>query len=184
MGLSVDRNVEWEYLQWLGMIAGIGNSSNPNYTYGLLAEQLYRKEFVWSVENDDNRAENSLYLRNTFRKEFGGAPIVGPPSMYEVMISLAEKLAFDMSEESEDIAYWFNILLVNSGLIEFNDERYTEDFATASAVDNIVRRIIFRKYNPDGSGGLFPLERPPEDQRGVELWFQLASYVLERSGYR
>ena len=184
MTLDQDRNVEWEYLQWLGMQANIGNSNDPRYTYGLLAEQLYRKEFRWSVENDDNRAENSLYLRETFQQEFGGAPIVGPPSVYEVMISLAEKLAFDMSEESEDVGYWFRILLENSGLDRFNDELYLQDFTTASAVDNVVNKIIFRRYDSDGSGGLFPLKNPPEDQRGVELWFQLASYVLERSGYR
>ncbi len=179
-----NRNVEWEYLQWLNEVAGLNNSMNPAKTYSLLAERLYRKEFVWSVGNDDNRADDGLYLRDNFQRQYGGVPIVGPPSMFEVLISLSQRLAFDMSEENDDPAYWFHILLANANLDQFTDEYFLSDYSTPSRVDNILNRIIFRKYDADGSGGLFPLRNPSEDQRGVELWFQLAEYVLERSGYR
>ena len=177
------RNVEWEYLQWLGTLVGNDLYTHPDETYLCLLEQLYRKEFDWRVANDDNRIEDALHLRVEFQNLYGGTDIVGGASLLEVMIVLARRLAFDMSEESDDVGYWFRILLSNTELIIFHDAYYWDDYSTPSAVDNILNTIIFRNYGPDGSGGFFPLNYPKEDQRGVELWYQMAAYVLERSGY-
>ena len=176
------RNVEWEYLNWLSDKAGISVRSNPYSSYDTLLRQLNTKEFVWSVPNDDNRIENGLYLRTHFLREFGGPEVSGFCSLLEILIVLSEKLAFQMSEENDEPGYWFHVILDNAGLLEFNDAHYFEDYTTTTQVDNILNKIIFRKYEYNGEGGLFPLERPREDQRGVELWYQLSAFVLERSG--
>jgi hypothetical protein len=41
--------------------------------------------------------------------------------------------------------------------------------------------VIHRYYQPNGHGGFFPLENPQDDQRHVELWYQLNEYVMERN---
>jgi hypothetical protein len=71
---------------------------------------------------------------------------------------------------------WFWVLLNNLGLEQCNDESDYDQ----NAVDILLDQLIWREYLEDGRGGLFPLERPAEDQRDVELWYQLNAYVVER----
>jgi hypothetical protein len=40
-----------------------------------------------------------------------------------------------------------------------------------------MERCVWRTYEPNGVGGFFPLENPNEDQREVELWYQMSAYV-------
>lgn len=181
--MDENRNVEWEYLSYLVSMAGLDRSNYPGFSYSLLAEQMYRKEFSWSVVNDDNRVSDALYIRSKFHEYHGGADIIGPASMLEILIVLSYELAFQLSEENDDPRYWFEVLLKTSGLNKYTDECYLNDYVTPNYVDGVLNRIIFRKYDYDGSRGLFPLERPTEDQRSVELWYQLASFAMERSGY-
>lgn len=179
-----NRNVEWEYLQWLGEVVGETNSSDPSQTYSLLLEQLFRKEFYWSIEHDDNRTHDALRLRELFLYQFGGRDIVGGASVLEIMVVLSDKLAYDMSEVSDDVAFWFRDILSNLNLDRYTDEYYLSDYTTNSQVDNIINRVLNRRYKENGEGGFFPLNNPPSDQRGVELWDQVSSYILEQSGYR
>ena len=181
MSTTRTRNVEWEYLMWLSDISGFDTSSNAPGFWNLI-KQLYNKGFIWVVPNDDNRVGDGMYLRELFQEEFGGLPIFGPTNMLEVMVVLARRLSFEMSEESDDVGYWFAILLNNAGLDQFPDDRYIVDPAAKNNVDHILERIIKREYDHDGSGGFFPITFPEEDQRGVELWYQLNSYILERGG--
>lgn len=178
----IKRDMEWEYLQWLIDKADISDDMDPYRSYDMLLTQLNNKEFEWIVPNDDNRLENGLYLRVHFQREVGGPEVSGYCSLLEVFVALAGKMAFQMSKESDDPGYWFYIMMDNVGLLRFTDAYYNNDYSTASQVDNILNTIIFRKYEYNGEGGLFPLKRPKEDQRHVELWYQLSAYVLERSG--
>ena len=178
-----ERDMEWEYLVWLSEKSGIELEGNPDDTYRSLLEQMNRKEFVWSVPNDDNRLEDGLYLRVLFNLEVGGGEVSGYCSFLEVLVALAENLAFQLSEESDNTGYWVHDLLVNSGLLLYSDSYYQSSISTPSKVDNVLNRIMFRRYNFDGRGGLFPLQDPPEDQRAVELWYQLQAYAIERSSF-
>ena len=47
-------------------------------------------------------------------------------------------------------------------------------------VADAMAAIIWRTYDSNGYGGLFPLRNPREDQRKVELWYQLNAYLLEQ----
>ena len=38
---------------------------------------------------------------------------------------------------------------------------------------------VERRYKRSGEGGLFPLKNAAKDQRKVEIWYQLSSYLLE-----
>lgn len=143
-----------------------------------MLEQLFLTEFVWFIPNDDNRAEDGRDLRREFLSELDIEPHdpewakIGC-SMLEMMVGLSRRLAFQADGEPRD---WFWDLIKNAGLDRFNDQkRYNQE-----TVANILEKIIWRTYHEDGRGGLFPLQRAQEDQRDVELWYQLSAYLLEK----
>lgn len=168
--------LEESYLNWLCHQVG----SATGNTHSRMLEQLFFKEFVWYIPNDDNRAADGRELRREFLGEeredvdpdFTGCGC----SMLELYVGLARRASFeDVQERSTN--YWFWHLIKNSDLYRFNDNKkpFTD------TVDDILDKIIWRRYGPDGQGGLFPLKHPHEDQRVVELWYQLSAYLLERT---
>ena len=74
---------------------------------------------------------------------------------------------------------WFWHMIQNLGL-----EQKTDAYMLAphqqEDIQDVVDRVIWRQYDPNGHGGLFPMTNPHEDQRKVELWYQVNSYLLER----
>jgi hypothetical protein len=49
----------------------------------------------------------------------------------------------------------------------------------AQRVNDILYALIWRTYDPDGSGGFFPLLHSKKDQRQIEIWYQMHAYVRE-----
>ncbi len=169
--------LEEEYFVWLYSQVGAVNLKNPSRTHWSLLRQLFKKEFVWFVPNDDNRVEDGRDLRYEFLEE-RGIEDPGPTwrglgcSMLEMLIGLSRRLAFQADGEPIE---WFWQLLENLEIVH-NDQHYND--ALAEEIDDALDRVIWRTYNSDGSGGLFPLQNPREDQRQVEIWYQLGAYVL------
>lgn len=165
------------YLRWLYSQVASVRYRNPYRTYWSLARQLYITEFVWFVPNDDNRVEDGRNLRNEFLTEHPEAPVNdewvhAPCSMLEMLIALSRRLSFEAEGEPRA---WFWHLLRNIDLHEVNDgDPYPEEDVT-----DVLNTVIFRQYRPDGHGGLFPLEDAHADQRQVELWYQMAAYLLQ-----
>lgn len=76
--------------------------------------------------------------------------------------------------------YYFWKLIENLGLNKCTDDKWytiNGDFF----VEDAVCRVNDRLFGADGSGGLFPLRKPSRDQRGVEIWYQMQSWLLENS---
>lgn len=164
------------YFQWLYSQVGSENVRNRSKTYWELLRELHKKEFVWIVPNDDNRAEDGRDLRQEFLSETNIEPEADwlrlGCSMLELLIGLSRRLAFGDDGEPRD---WFWHLMDNLGLRIYNDAR----IRSLERIDEILDRVIWRTYEPDGTGGLFPLKQPAQDQREVELWYQLSAYLLE-----
>ena len=166
------------YLTWLYRQIGSIRFKSPARTHWSLARQLYTKEFVWIVPNDDNRVEDGRDLRYEFIAEEGLVD-VDPEwmalgcSMLEMLIALSRRFAFEMEGEPRR---WFWHMLGNVGLNLTDDDDIQKE-----EIDEALDCIIWRTYLPDGTGGLFPLKSPTQDQREVELWYQLSAYILERS---
>jgi hypothetical protein len=95
-------------------------------------------------------------------------------SMLELLIALSRRLSFEAEGEPRD---WFWHMLENLDLEQFNDQEYNDLYA--KGIDKLLDQVIWRTYFPDGSGGIFPLREPKEDQRDVEIWYQLSAYLLE-----
>lgn len=172
------------YFVWLYNQVGDPEIEDPTRTYWRILRQLYTKEFVWVVPNDDNRIADGTDLRYEFVDESELTDVdlnwirLGC-SMLELLIGLSRRLSFEADGEPRE---WFWELMQNLGLHKYDDKRYSNKPETAEKVtDTVLDRVIWRNYQPDGQGGLFPLKRTDKDQRDVELWYQLSEYVLEKT---
>jgi hypothetical protein len=163
----------------------------PDKSYLLLALALRKKEFYWTVPNDDNRGIDGKFLRDCFRSlssEYDDADALdGPCNMLELLIGLARRMDDTMQDpegptgamsEEDRVARWFWEILGNVGLDYYTDEVWVEKCGTMM-VDMILNRILDRTYHRNGKGGLFPLRTPKKDQRKVEIWYQMSTYLLE-----
>lgn len=176
----MDKPLDELYFHWLYSQVGDPETKNPSRSYWRMLKQLYTKEFVWIIPNDDNRIEDGKDLRFEFIDQSGLADVdlnwvqLGC-SMFELLVGLSRRLAFEAEGEPRD---WFWHLIRNLGLQDYNDRsRYNEQL-----VDVVLDNVIWRNYSEDGHGGLFPLKcslSPIPDQREVELWYQLSAYVLD-----
>ena len=175
---SDSRTLDARYLDWLYKKIGPLQNRNPARSYWSLAQMLFTKEFTWFVPNDDNRVEDGKELREEFLDETAAERdnlwLDQGCSMLEMMIALSRRCAFQTDDEPFE---WFWVLADNLGLRPFVDENFTEDYYVD--VDVILERVINRTYEHSGRGGLFPLRYPEVDQREVEIWYQMAAYLME-----
>lgn len=162
------------YLEWLYNLVG-RQTKNADHWKLLTAMNSY--EFVMLVPNDDNRCSDGEALRREFAQEEG---IYLPRawksmgcSVLEMMISVSRHLAFEMDGSEGS---WFWHLVSNLDLSRYNDSRFNERW-----INQVLERLVWRQYNSNGKGGLFPLKDPHEDQKDVEIWFQMEEYMLEMS---
>jgi hypothetical protein len=174
----VNTELDELYLTWLYSQVGSVTLKNPSRTYWSIFRLLYRKEFVWFVPNDDNRAEDGKDLRYEFidDKELEDVSLdwmnLGC-SVFELLIGLSRRLAFEAGGEPLE---WFWEFMENLEFRAYNDKSHIPTEEIEAALD----QVIWRTYNPDGAGGLFPLRYPERDQRDIEIWYQMSAYLKER----
>lgn len=167
------------YFTWLCDLVGSVEVGNRKQTYWNLLRQLYKTEFVWLIPNDDNRAEDGRELRLEFidQKQINVTDDHWMDlgcSVLELIVGISRRLQFEADSE---VHIWFWHLIRNLKLDEFSDDYYNE-----ARVEEILLILIYRTYHGSGNGGLFPLQKPVENQRRVELWYQMSAYLLEK-GY-
>lgn len=166
------------YLRWLYRQFADPEQTRPSRTYWNLARCLYTTEFIWIIPNDDNRVKDGNYLRHEFAEEQGLSD-VDPDwmslgcSFLEMLIALTRRLAFSGDGEPSD---WFWELIGNLE-IRYSDARVLP----MSHIHEVCNTVMYRTYRSNGRGGLFPLRHPRQDQRWVEIWFQLNAYLLEHA---
>lgn len=164
------------YLRWLyGQVADVKIRRGPQTYWGLL-KQLFKTEFTWFVPNDANRAIDGVELRYEWALECA----IGHDkdwfdlecSLLEMLIALARRAEFQNGESPED---WFWHFMKNLEFSEFHDtSRYSKNFVTKR-----VAVVLERRYDRHGNGGIFPIKNSIEDQRKVEIWYQLCTYLLQ-----
>lgn len=165
------------YFDWLCDI--VARPKNERYKYTELIGQLYTKEFVWTISNDDNRAADGKELREIYLLEIGATKVdllwyELECSVLEMLIALARRVSFETEVSATD---WFWKFIQNLGLHHFSDNVYRQEIA--EDVDEVLDRLLLRHYGRDGTGGLFPLRHHHPDQRRVEIWYQMAAYLME-----
>jgi hypothetical protein len=172
--MTTDRLRE-EYLQWL--YPQLRDVHSTPGTYLDLAQLMFDKPFQWTVDHDDNRLVDGLDLRTEFRhltnRSIAQMEQLPPCSFLEVLIGLSRRLEFVAGGEAPG---WAWQLITNLGLHKLSDPLTRR---RAHKVDEIMETAIWRRYDPDGQGGFFPLAWPEGDQTRVELWYQLNAYAVE-----
>jgi hypothetical protein len=142
-----------------------------------LLQIMFNKEFIWTVPHDDNRVVDGLDLRAEFCYARHIRPDalkdLGPASFLEVLVGLSRRLSFAAGGQARG---WAKQLMVNLELHRMPDPLSKRK---AKQAEDILDTCMRRTYTPDGQGGFFPLAWPDEDQREVELWYQMAAYINE-----
>ncbi len=161
------------YLDFLEPRVGVDTSSQG--AYWDILNIMFAKEFVWLVPNDDNRIVDGLDIRAEWEwfDNVGQVVDLGPCSFLEVLIGISRRMAFITDESAEG---WGWQLLTNLRLDKMRDP--LSQYKVRKAHD-ILDVVIWRNYNSDGSGGFFPLMRPKNNQREIELWYQMSEYFEE-----
>lgn len=162
-----------EYFAWLCDRVGVPPDAGE---YSGLLSIMHGTEFVWVIGNDDNRISDGRDLRHEYLLEKGykgGDVNEVAVSFLEVLIGLSERVAFLVDQEPID---WAWNLIKNLKLGGFHDPLTGKE---VRKIMHTLEGVIWRRYGPDGSGGFFPLSHPKDDQRVVEIWYQMTAYIEE-----
>lgn len=173
--------LEEHYFRWLYSKVASVLEKDKSKTYWEVAKGMYSEEYIWIVPNDDNRLEDGRSLRFQFIAEEDisrddecteSCFMEMGCSIFEMLVALVQRLSF---EDGRSTRVWWLELLKNLRLDEYPDTGppLQED------LDAIFEKLLWRTYESDGSGGLFPLKNPKQDQRVVEIWYQLSAYLNE-----
>lgn len=185
LNTAFSYNVNQDYFEWL---CDLVNVDQEDKSWWILLKDLHKKQFYSLIPHDENRASDGVELREEFLRDNCWYPkyieIEGECSVLEMLIGLARRIDFEMSDPYHDSTcdqtiYWFWEMIDNLGLITFSDDRYA-DCKGVCYVDEIIDRFLKRDYSWNGEGGLFPLKNSHEDQRKVEIWYQMNAYLSER----
>jgi hypothetical protein len=173
------------YFAWLYAQIGSIKNRNPAKSHWLLAKQLYSKEFLFYIPNDDNRAEDGKFLREEFLNE-NPEDCTGTVeawldlgcSFLEMLIAVSRRASFEAPEEGNNTpGDWFWRIMRNLDLDWYTDKVRIPN--REGAIDHVLEAVMTRTYHADGSGGMFPLMDPTSDQRTTEIWYQMAAYLIE-----
>lgn len=177
------RQAYFEYLYDL-----VKEDAPERKDYWMLLSDLQAFKFYWSVEHDENRAQDGIDLRRRYLEgewwANGEEALSGECSMLEMLIALAERMAFELAgtDVSPDIyrtgsCFWE--MVENLGLTRYSDGEY-ERLNGPFVVNKTLHDVVTRNYDETGVGGIFPLRGDYGDQRCVELWYQMQEYLTER----
>jgi hypothetical protein len=174
----MNEPLESLYFNWLCAKVIVTDKSTPSLTHWKLLRLLHNTEFIWQLMGDDNRAEDGMDLRYEFvmaadipddehwRTESGC-------SLLEMFIGFSRRAEFQTGDRARD---WFWEFMTNLGLEEWNDG---SDVPEEQIVD-VLDTLVWRTYNANGYGGIFPLDNPTSDQRKVEIWYQFCDYLVDK----
>ena len=153
--------------------------------YDRLFSALQARIFTYKHPMDKNRAMDAISMRDLYREETEKrAPSnVLPPTVLEFFVAISKRMNYICSSFDQDKTkeiFWR--LMANLKLNDMSDVRY-EILGGDRQVNDILDRFLDRQYEVDGSdGGLFPMARPRQNQREIEIWYQMNQYLSDPNG--
>ena len=181
--MEVVRLQDDPYLMWLYEMVG---PAKPYRTYKCLISELHSIRFQpVLLEMDSNRANDGLRLRVDFMEEhgpLGSSSDRGQCTMLELIIGIAKRMDFLMAtdENGRNIHYYFWKMIENLGLVKLEDDSYYRLNGSFFVLE-ACNRVIFRNHDANGKGGLFPVKRPREDMRNLDIWYQMQAWLSEHN---
>lgn len=171
----MQQSITQLYLDWIYALVFPKPSEG---LYHRLCRRLYHTDFRFSIPMDMNRESDGIELRYRFAYENSlDRRIVAheldnrPCSVLEMMAALAlrcEEGVMGDPGKGNQTGRWFWEMIVSMGLDTMTDDHYVERH-----VDNVVRRMLDRKYPANGRGGLFTIRQSQRDMRKAEIWYQM-----------
>ena len=167
----------------------IGNAVVDNAYFSWLMDKIecYDDEYIqimeilddipfrWTVDHDDNRAEDGKCLRELFmyEEDWHTCPKEDQEcSVLEMLVALAERIEEDIMwdpNEFDRSADWFWMMINNLGITDRTEN-----------VEEIINNFLDRKYDKSGNGGLFPCHfLNGKNQKKMEIWHQMQEYMME-----
>lgn len=168
----MEEPLENTYFDWL--CAKVLDSSTREYAK--LMDILFGTPFTWVVPADEHRHTDAVELRRDFLRERSikrTALDEIPISIFEVLIAFANRASFQTDIPSKD---WFWEFLTNLGLDKFKHISKSE----VPLIEDVLYAFTWRIYEPNGLGGMFPIEQTETDQRELEIWYQFCEYIQSR----
>ena len=99
-----------------------------------------------------------------------------------MLIYLAKRCEFELYNGEITVCFRdiFWELISNLGLEKYS-KRGWKGTNVYFEIDEILNIWLERRYDEDGKGNIFPLKDPIKDQKTVEIWYQMQSYLLEKN---
>lgn len=152
--------------------------------YSRLFEVLHNTDFKWLIHRDQNRYEDGVELRDEYAGEMGSYSMEVAEAFFdrncsvlEMMIALAirvdDNIIGDPDEEHPEV--FFMEMLKNLGLDRFKNNKFN-----LQDVIDIIDRWLSREFDRDGFGSPFPVRYDHRDQRKIEIYDQMNSYIYEK----
>ena len=142
---------------------------------------LHGTEFTYILPMDENSALDGIALRWQYvcDRDYSNDildDLEGPCSILEMMVALCFKCEGFMDDPSigDRFTQWFWHMIVSLGLGSMMDGSFNK-----RKVEGSLARVLDRKYEPDGRGGLFTIRNCDCDLRRVEIWHQMCWYLDE-----
>ena len=173
-----------DYYNWICGIVCETKAKQCNFSK--LLSYLHSVQFDYIIGRDGNRAEDGMDLRYRFGYEnkinqVAIADILDdrPCSVLEMMVALAvrmeDHIMYDPDKGNQQ-SHWFWVMFDNLGLQPMTNSRFEEHRAD---IYDIVDRLNYREYEPDGTGGLFVTTDPTKNMLEEEIWYQMMEYLKE-----
>ena len=151
--------------------------------FSLTFETLYSVPFVSYDEFDDNLKENARGLRDDFYDRSKTAQklidiygeIDKETTILEIMVYLAIKIEdtiMSNSDYGDRTSLWFWYMMDSLDIIRYDNSHFDEP--------NLIQRLdnfIERRYEKNGFGGLFTVEKRGFDARKTNIWQQAMEFV-------
>lgn len=177
------------YFEWLK------NTVDPfvgRGTHDRFFNILHSMAYIPIMELDRNREMDGLGLRDVYIRGYGidstcsDLVVDSPCSVLEFLVSLANKMDYIYSPTEQrylNTLFWEIMENIGLGYLTTTDHDVEIDpSAFYDRVQSAIDMVQNRTYQPDGTGNLFPLQNPKEDQRNVEVWYQMNQYLIEKMG--
>ena len=179
---TISNQLSRQYFDW--MVSILIPDVNKRVVYSNLLDTLNSLEFIPSMDMDYNRLNDGRELRYRFGNDegFGKGSIscyldLYPCSMLEMMCALSlriEETIMSDPEIGDRTWFWFDEMLNSLGLI--GQINYNFDYGLILSNINAFNR---RQYDSNGRGGLFTIDDPSVDLRGLEIWYQMNLYIKQ-----
>ena len=139
----------------------------------LLLQHLFNTDYIFTLKEDEDRAEGGKNLRTMYSMEEGifmEDIKIGPCSVLEMLV----KLSSDLTENAgRNDWYWFLTLLNNLSIDYYTDTIYDEE-----DIDDKLYFWMNRQYDRDGHGNIFKLkDNNGLDMRDMSTWSQMNAYL-------